>query len=175
VFVVTTIVAVALGLLAYYPGFAGLFFAVMVLCAGGCYLRGNRFRAVVCLGLLAASWLGMQFFGPYTSLRNRVVWVVGTDRLQEWAVETLDNLPQTNETVLFRDTLPEDIRSIAEHDVTAFQSVHGSFDYLLFSHGGKFHQWGILVGRPGYTPPSSRRFHYDKIGDGIWGFRTKWP
>ena len=28
----------------------------------------------------------LQFIAPYTSLRNRVVWAVGTERLQQWAV-----------------------------------------------------------------------------------------
>lgn len=96
-FVVMTMVAVAVWLFIRYAGFPGFFFAAVMLFAGWCVLRGNRIGAVGYLAVFAAAWLALQFFGPYTSLRNRVVWTVGTERLQQWAVEVLDNPPPRDE------------------------------------------------------------------------------
>ena len=72
-FAVMTMVAFAVWLFIRYAGFPGVFFAVVVLFAGWCILGGNKGKAVGYLAVFAAAWLALQFFGPYTSLRNRVV------------------------------------------------------------------------------------------------------
>ena len=174
-FGVMAMAAVAVALFVRYPDCVGLFFATLVLLAGLCYLGGNKAGAVGHLAILAAFWLALQFVGPYTNLRNRVVWVVGTERLQQWAVETLDNPPPADEDgriILDRDSLPEDIRSVAgyvpQYNVV-FPSDDGKADRLSFGHGGGFYHWGIIVGRPGFVPVNPSR--YDKIADGIWGYR----
>ena len=84
-FIVITMVTVAVALFVRYPDCVGVFFGLLVLLAGWCYLRGNKGGAIGHLAILAAFWLALQFAGPYTSLRNRVVWIVGTERLQQWA------------------------------------------------------------------------------------------
>jgi hypothetical protein len=175
-FVVVTMVAVALALALRYPDGVGLFLAVLVVLGGWSYLRGNKAGAVGYLAILAAFWLALQSFGPYTSLRNRVVWVVGTERLQQWAVETLDNPPLGVRGVILldRDTLPEDIRKIAGHHNVVLQV--GWDSRISFEHGGDFYHWSIVVGRPGYTPSSPNE--YDKIADGVWGYHdltVPWP
>jgi hypothetical protein len=171
-FIVMAMVPAALGLLIRYLGCPGLFFATLVLCAGWCYLRGFKAGAVGYLAVFAVFWLALQFIGPYTSLRNRVVWVVGTDRLQQWAVETLDNPPPVDDEygmiLLDRDALPEDIRSIAGHDNTVILGHDKREDRISLGHGGGFYHWGITVGRPGFTPHYPGQ--YDKIADGIWGY-----
>jgi hypothetical protein len=131
----------------------------------------NRIGAVGYSAAFAASWLALQFVGPYTGLRNRVVWLVGTERLQQWAVEVLDNPPPADEygrILLNRDTLPEDIRSIAGHYNVIFLSEDGKDDRISLGHGGGFYHWGIVVGRPGFTPTDPSQ--YDKIADGMWGY-----
>ena len=168
-FVVVTMVAVALALALRHPDGVGLFLAVLVVLGGWSYLRGNKAGAFVYVTILAVSWLALQFFGPYTSLRNRVVWVVGTERLQQWAVETLNKLPPPNrdrKILLDRDTLPEDIQKIAGHYNVVIQD--GWFDRISFGHGGDLYHWSIEVGRPGYTPRHPNE--YDKIADGVWGY-----
>ena len=169
-FVVMAMVAIAVWLSIRYLGCPGLFFATLVLCAGWCYLRGFRAGAVGYMAVFLVFWLALQFIGPYTNLRNRVVWVVGTERLQQWAVEILDDPPPADENgmiLLDRDNLPEDIKSVAGHYNAVFLSEDGTEDRISFDHGGGFYHWSITVGRPGYTPfdPSN----YDKISDGIWG------
>ena len=172
-FIVVTMVAVAVTLFVRYPDCIGVFFALLVLLAGWCYLRGNKGGAIGHLAILAAFWLALQFAGPYTSLRNRVVWIVGTERLQQWAVETLDDPPPADEhgrIILDRDSLPEDIRNVAGYEPqynVVLPSDEGKADCLSFGHGGGFYHWGIIVGRPGFVPVNPSR--YDKIADGIWG------
>lgn len=171
-FGVMTMVAAAVALFLRYPDCVGLFFAAQVVLGGWCYLRGNRAGAVGHLAILASFWLALQFIGPYTNLRNRVVWIVGTERLQQWAVEVLDNPPPANENgtvLLSRDNLPEDIRRVAGHYNAVFLSDDGREDRISLGHGGGFYHWGLLVGRPGYAPFYSNQ--YDKIADGIWGYR----
>ena len=136
-FAVMMTVAFAVGLfIQYYPGFPSLFFALLVVFAGRCILRGNRSGAVGYLAVFAATWLALQFFGPYTNLRNRVVWGVGTERLQQWAVQVLDNPPPADEDgriKLERDELPEDIRRVAGHYNVVILSYDASQDHLFFS------------------------------------------
>ncbi len=115
--------------------------------------------------------MALQFFGPYTSLCNRVVWVVGTERLQQWAVEVLDNPPPADENgliLLDRDTLPEDIRSVAGH-YNEILPDEGRGSCISFGHGDGVWHWWIDVGRPGYIPFDPSR--YDKIADGVWGYQ----
>jgi len=172
-FGVMVMVAAAVALFVRYPDCVGVFFGLLVLLAGWCYLRGNKGGAIGHLAILAAFWLALQFAGPYTSLRNRVVWIVGTERLQQWAVETLDDPPPADEhgrIILDRDSLPEDIQNVAgylpEYNVV-FLSDDGKDDRISFGHGGGFYHYGIIVGRPGFVPVNPNR--YDKIADGIWG------
>jgi hypothetical protein len=170
-FVVMTMVAATIGLFIQYLGCAGIFLASLVLCAGWFYLRGNKMGAVGYLAVLVAFWLALQFVGPYTSLKNRVVWVVGSERLQQWAVETLDNPPPADEhgTILLdRNTLPEDIRSVAGHYNLVILGHEKREDCISLGHGGGFYHWGVTVGRPGFTPSYPSR--YEKIADGIWGY-----
>jgi hypothetical protein len=151
-FAVVTVVAAAVWLFIRYAGFPGLFFAVVVLCAGWCIMRGKKAGAVGYLAVFAAAWLALQFMGPYTSLRNRVVWIVGTERLQRWAVELLDNPPPADadgRVMLDRDNLPEDIRTVAGHYNMVILTDDASQDRISFGHGGGFYHWSIIVGRPG--------------------------
>ena len=171
-FIAMTMVSAAIWLFIRYAGLPGLAFGVFVICSGVFYLRGRRGVALGFLIMLAVAWVALQFFGPYTSLRNRVVWVVGTERLQQWAVEVLDNPPPTNENgmiLLDRSSLPEDIRNVAGHYNQVYLSDDGNEERISLGHGGGFYHWGIIVSRPGYVPYYSN--HYDKIADGIWGYR----
>lgn len=170
-FVVTAVVALCLGLLIHYGGCAGILLAISVVCFACDYFRGDKAGMVVCVILFATFWIALQFIGPYTSLRNRVVWIVGTERLQQWAVETLDNPPPPDEYGYLRlntDEMPEDIRSIAGYRSLVVPARNGDEAYLLFGHGGGFYHWAILVGRPGFVP--SWRDDCEKISDGIWGY-----
>jgi hypothetical protein len=124
---------------------------------------------LVVLGVL---WLALQLFGPYTSLRNRVIYVVGTERLQQWAMETLDHPPPADpygRIMLEANDLPEDIRMLAGtvNGVVFFKD--GKNDYVFFGHGGGDYHWGIAVGRPGCHLPYDNSC--EKIADGIWGYR----
>lgn len=171
-FIVVTMVAAAVALALRYPDCVGLFFSALVLLGGWCYLRGNKAGAVGHLAILAAFWLALQFMGPYTSLRNRVVWSVGTERLQQWAVGVLDNPPPADKDgriLLDRDGLPEDIRTVAGHYNMVILTDDASQDRISFGHGGGFYHWSIIVGRPGYIPSHPKE--YDRIADGIWGYR----
>lgn len=171
-FAVMTMVAFAVWLFIRYAGFPSLFFAVVVLSSGWCILRGNKRGAVGYLAVFAAAWLALQFFGPYTSLRNRVVWVVGTERLQQWAVRTLDNPPPADREgriQLYRDALPEGIRSVSGNYNMVMPSDDGKPDCISFRHGGGFYHWSIFIGRPGFVPRNPSQ--YDKIADGVWGYR----
>ncbi len=169
-FIATAMAAGAVWLLIRYAGFPGMFFAVTVLCAGYCVLRANKARAAGYMVIFAVAWVALQFFGPYTSLRNRVVWLVGTERLQEWAVEVLDDPPAADEygmILLGQSALPEDIRSVAGHHNEII--LADDHDHISFGHGGGFYHWGLLIGRPGYTPHFPNQ--YDKIANGIWGYQ----
>ena len=171
-FAVVMMVAFAVWLFIRYAGFPGVFFAVVVLGVGWCILRGNKGRAIGYLAVFVAAWLTLQFFGPYTSLRNRVVWVVGTERLQQWAVKTLDNPPPADREgriQLDRDALPEGIRSVAGNYNVVMPSDDGKPDRISFRHGGGFYHWSIFMGRPGFVPRNPSQ--YDKIADGVWGYR----
>lgn len=174
-FVVVAMVAGAVGLFLRYYGWPGLILGILLLLGGWSYLRGDRRAAVSRLTKLLVFWLALQFLGPYTSLRNRVVWIVGTERLQQWAVQVLDNPPPPDEygrRYLEPSDLPDDIRILAgpirwQNRVLMFDDDRDQH-CIQFGHGGGFYRWGILVGRPGYAP--SPRHRYFKIADGIWGF-----
>lgn len=149
------------------------FFALLVVAAGWSYLRGNTEGAVVCLVVLGVLWLALQLFGPYTSLRNRVIFVVGTERLQQWAIETLDHPPPADpfgRILLEANDLPEDIRTLAGTYTGVTLSEDGRNDFIQFEHGDKENHWGIVVGRPGCNP--SRYNGHEKIAEGIWGYRV---
>lgn len=170
--VALSMVAAAVWLFIRYIGPPGILFAITMLLAGWCVVRANKAGVVGYLAVFAVAWLALHFFGPYTSLRNRIVWVVGTERLQRWAVEVLENPPpQDNDglVLLNRDSLPKDIRSIAGPYISVDISEDGTRDRIVLGHGGGFYHWGILVGPPGYTPLLPDQ--YDKIADGIWGFQ----
>jgi len=171
-FIALTMAASAIWLFMEYAGFVGLFFAITVLSAAWRVLRGNKAEAAGYLAVFAVAWVALQFFGPYTTLRNRVVWVIGTERLQEWAVEVLDDPPPVDAdgmALLDPDSVPEDIRSVAGRRITVYVSDDGSEDRISLRHGGGFYYWGLYVGRPGYTPHYPNQ--YDRIADGIWGFQ----
>lgn len=173
VFVVMAVVGGVLAVFIPYAGCLGLFFALLVVAAGWSYLRGNTEGAVVCLVVLGVLWLGLQLFGPYTSLRNRVIFVVGTERLQQWAIETLDHPPPADSIgriELEVNDLPEDIRTLAGTDNGVLSSEDGSPDCILFNSGSLIYRWGLVMARPGYNPP--RDWHCEKIADGIWGFHN---
>ena len=174
-FVAMARVAGAVGLFLRYYGWHGLLLGVLLVFGGWSYLRGDRRAVVKHLTTLIVFWLLLQFFGPYTSLRNRVVWIVGTDRLQQWAIDVLDNPPQPDEhdkRYLDVNALPEDIRILAgpirqQNSVLMFDDDRDQH-CIQFGHGGGFYHWGILVGRSGFAPRPRHR--YFKIADGIWGF-----
>ena len=171
-FIALTMAAIAIWLFMEYAGFVGLFFALMVLSAAWCVLRANKAGAAGYLAVFAVAWVALQFFGPYTTFRNRVVWVIGTERLQEWAVEVLNDPPPVDVGgigILDPDSVPEDIRSVAGRRITVYVSDDGSEDWISLHHGGGFYFWGLYVGRPDYTPHYPRQ--YDKIADGIWGYQ----
>ena len=171
VFVVMAVVGGALAVFNPYAGCLGLFFALLVVAAGWSYLRGNTEGAVICLAVLGGIWLALQLFGTYTSLRNRVIYVVGTERLQQWAVETLDHPPPADpygRIMLEANDLPEDIRMLAGTYTGVELSDDGKNDYIQFAHGDKETHWGIMVGRPGCNPSFNRS--REKIADGIWGY-----
>jgi len=170
-FVVTAVVALCIGLLIHYGGCVGVLLLAMALCFVYSYFRQDKKGMIVYVVVFTAFWIALQLVGPYTSLRNRVVWVVGTDRLQEWATETLDNLPpadQHGRMLLERERLPEDTRVISGYRPAVIPARNGQEAYISFGHGGGFYQWGLLVGRPGFEP--SWGDDYEKIADGIWGY-----
>ena len=170
--IAVTMASAAVWLFLRYFGWPGLFFAIMVLSAAWCILRMNRAGAARYLAVFAVAWVALQFFGPYTTLRNRVVWVIGTERLQEWAVEVLDDPPPVDADgigILDPDSVPEDIRSVVGSRITVYVSDDGTEDRISLRHGGGFYYWGLYVGRPDYKPHYPNQ--YDKIADGIWGYQ----
>lgn len=170
-FIALSLASAAAWLFLRYNGAAGLLFAAAMLLAAWCILRANRVGAAGCLVVFAVAWVALQFFGPYTTLRNRAVWAVGTDRLQQWAVGVLDDPPAGADGIASLDpnSLPEGIRSVAGSRIEVYVAEGESESRVSLRHGGGFHYWGIYVGRPGFTPLYPDQ--YDKIADGIWGFQ----
>jgi hypothetical protein len=174
VFVLMAVVGGVLAVFIPYTGCLGLFFALLIVAAGWSYLRGNTKGAVGCLVVLGVLWLALQLFGPYTSLRNRVIFVVGTERLQQWAIETLDHPPPVDKNgniLLEANDLPEDIRTLTGFYNVVWLSEDGSHDCILFGHDSGFYRWGIVVARPGCNPSFNRS--RERIADGIWGYECR--
>jgi len=170
-FILMSIVATAAWIFMHYRRDIGFDFAVVVLCAGWCILRSNKIGTAIWLTVFAVGWIAMQFFGPYTSLHNRVVWVVGTERLQQWAVEVLDDPPSANQDgliLLERESLPEDVRRVAGYHNEVLTD-NGRTTCVSFEHGNGVWHWWFDIGRPGYVPPNPRK--YDKLADGVWEYR----
>ena len=156
VFVVMAMVGGALALFIPYAGCLGLFFALLVVAAGWSYLRGNTKGAVGCLVVLGVFWLALQLFGPYTSLRNRVIFVVGTERLQQWAIETLDHPPPADPSgescwrrTICRKTYAHSLERTMASVVRRRQRTTSSVRAWWYEY-----HWGIVVGRPGCNPSS---------------------
>jgi hypothetical protein len=55
------------------------------------------------------------------------------------------------------------------HERSTWVPDDGNEERISLGHGGGFYHWGIIVSRPGYVPYYTN--HYDKIADGIWGYR----
>lgn len=173
-FVALLLAAAAVWLILRYRnnGIIGFFFAAAILSAAWCVLRANRVGAIGWLAVFAVAWVSLQLFGPYTSVRNRVVWVVGTERLQQWAVAVLDDPPPADANgiaSLDPNSLPDDIRSVAGRRIEIYIAEDESESWISLRHGGGFLYWRILIGRPAFTPYAPHQ--YDKIADGIWGIQ----
>ncbi|MHB8974870.1 MAG: hypothetical protein ACYC3X_31980 [Pirellulaceae bacterium] len=175
-FVMMAMVAAAMALFIHYGPLPGLIFAAIVVLGSWCYLRGRRRGMVVFVALYAALWVGLQFFGPYTSLRNRIVWVVGTERLREWADEVFHNLPPPDahgRRQLDRDALPEDIQSIAGNLVNCIDLFHDGTDQIVFVYKRGFHWWIVEIDGPSFT--RSRATDVDGVFDEITvGVRSRY-
>ena len=172
-FIATSLASAAAWLyIRYRHGPVGFPFPAMVLGAGWCVLRDNRLEAAAWLAAFAVVWTALQFFGPYTTLRKCAV-LVGTDWLQQWAREVLDDPPlpvgETGLGELDPESLPQDIRSLAGTRIDIFIAGDETESWISLRHGGGFYYWGLRVGRPGYTPSDPNQC--DKIADGIWGFQ----
>ena len=134
--------------------------------------------ACVVLITFVAGWWFWRNAGPYGSLRAEVR-SIGVDRLQSWAVSVLDNPPTEfgagPEGTLRPDEIPADIRPLAQGFVVyrPGQPDIGSEEHILFACGGGFYHYGLRVGRPGYQPLPDRQFHFEKLGDGVWGMRER--
>jgi hypothetical protein len=133
----------------------------------------RRHAAGACLIAFACLWMALQFVGPYTSLKNRVRFGVGVDRLQHWAIDTLDNPPPLTEIgppgAIALKHLPDDIRTLAKGFCVVVPARQREDEHILFACGGGHYHWGLMVGRPGFVPDQERIFRFEKIADGVWG------
>lgn len=137
--------------------------------------RWRRWVVIVML-ILLLGWLALQLFGPYSSVRNRLVYQVGVDRLQQWAVSVLDDPPEEFQVepppaVLRQEYIPEDIRRLGCQMIVyePGQSDSDREEHILIICGSGFYHYGFRVGRPGYEPISDGEFAFEKLADGVWG------
>ncbi len=175
-FVVTATVGAALALFIHYGPAPGLIFAAFVVLGSWCYLRGKSRGMAAIAALYVAVWVGLQLFGPYTSIRNRIVWVVGTERLREWADEVFASPPpvwQSNTRLLDPGTLPDDIKSIAGNaDTFVVLSEDGKKGTIFFLYERWFYRWSIQIDIHGFNHTDPKFF--DQIADGIRAFDWHW-
>jgi hypothetical protein len=172
-FIGTAVVGLCIGLLIHYGTCTGIVFSSVVVGFAYCYFRRDKTGMILYVVVYVAFWIALQFIGPYTSLRNRVVWVIGIERLQQWAIEMLDDPPPADEHGRIRldgDKLPKDIQTVAGPTPTVVLARNGTEAYISFFHGSGFYGWGLEVGCPGFMPPPRSSFKYEKLADGVWGF-----
>jgi hypothetical protein len=128
----------------------------------------KRWVAISVTILCLICWFGLQFFGPYTSLKNRVRWKIGVERLQTWTVSTLDShqpIEQWEEI-----EIPDDIREVLPTGYLASDSS-GVPKYVMFPVSRASGSYGLMVGRPGFVPVSGKHIT-EKLGDGVWAYRS---
>jgi hypothetical protein len=138
--------------------------------------RAIRRVVFLIIGIVAVGWLALQFVGPYSTLRNRVMFIIGTARLQEWAVSVLDDparefAPGPEGNIDPKD-LPEDIRPLSKHGFVVYVEARkdiGLEEHVLFACGGRFYHYGLRVGRPGFKPLPDSQYCFCKLADGVWG------
>jgi hypothetical protein len=140
--------------------------------------RSVRRIALKVGALLVVGWVLLQFLGPYTRLKNRMKWQVGTDRLQGWAMDALENRPPPADVgppgAIARDALPDDIRPLAaECFVVIVDQTHAVEEHVLFACGGGFYHYGLRVGSPAFRPTPDRQFRMERLADGVWGLRER--
>jgi hypothetical protein len=140
-------------------------------------LQRRKYRCAAGLSLgLALLWTALQILGPYTSLKNRVRWQVGTDRLQSWAIESLENPPPLIEStsdmsIIDPAHLPVDIRQLSTVGNFLIIPANGDIDrHIVVACGGGFCHWGLHIGRPGFKPWPDSQYKFEELSDGVWGF-----
>jgi len=145
----------------------GLGFSVLIYAIVRSIHLGKRWVAIVASVLCLCCWIGLQFFGPYTSLKNRVRWKIGVERLQEWSVSTLDSHdPITRAKEI--EEIPEDIRGVLPSAYIISDSTNVP-KYVWFAVDPKRPTHGFMVGRPGFVPPATK-LHTEKLADGVWAY-----
>ncbi len=146
----------------------GLIFSMFAYVIVRTVYLGNRWLAISATVLCLICWIGLQLFGPYTSLVNRVRWQIGVGRLQTWTISVLnaDN-PTVKEGEI--EEIPEDIRRVlpTAHLVS---DAFGTPKCIQFVLNADHPTHGLLVGRPGFVRPASK-YHTEEIADGIWAYR----
>jgi hypothetical protein len=177
IFILIAVTGWAIALFVHYGQVIGLILATVVVLGAMYYLAGDRAAAIVCIVILVPLWLSLHWLGPdssmrqYRKLRSHIVRTVGTDRLQQWAVELLDSLPRddsTREFHLNRAAIPTDIRSIAGNTCNlAVLTVDKDLDHVEFCYEYGEYCWSVVIKRP--SCPQSDSLCFDKISEGVEG------
>ena len=126
------------------------------------------------LAVVAVLWLLLQVLGPYSRLRNRAKWLVGTERLQTWAIEAMRNPPPPAadgpDGAIDVDSLPDDIRKLVPHGFVVIVEAHNDIEgHILFAIGSGFYHYGLRVGGPTFEPWPDSQYNFEKLADGVWG------
>lgn len=146
----------------------GMIFSLFIYVIVRSIYLDRRAVAIVATILCLSCWIGLQFFGPYTSFRNRVRWKIGVERLQEWTISTLDtHRPITSYEAI--EEIPEDIRGVLPTACLVSDSSNMP-KYVRFSVDPNRDTHGLMVGRPGFVPPATK-YHTEKLADGVWAYR----
>ena len=104
------------------------------------------------------------------------MWVVGTERLRQWAEEVFADPPpvwQASTRLLDHDTLPEDIRGVAGNwDNFVVLSKDGKKGTIFFLYERCFYRWSIQIDSHGFTDSGPKCF--DEIAEGIRAIDGHW-
>ncbi len=129
----------------------------------------RRWVAISVTILCLTCWFGLQFLGPYTSLKNRVWWKIGVERLQTWTVSTLDSHQPIERWEAIE--IPEDIREVLPNGYLSSDSS-GVPKYVMFPVSvSRRGDYGVIVGRPGFVPFPGKHLP-ERLGDGVWIYRS---
>ena len=112
-------------------------------------------------------WLVLELFLPYTGWKNRIRWKIGVERLQEWAVSTMDSYDAIERPEAIND-IPDDIRSVLPNAFVVPETTIVQ-RHIWFPVDPKRDSHGFWIGRREFVPLPTKHLT-DKLADGVWGY-----